>query len=258
MKIIEPSFEILQCPDGEECLAFLERCARTCYKSEDKIDPGREQCVRCKGQKYSREDNKTEIINQEWPIKITMVCPSCDGTGLGPLVSVPSSHKLIRHVLDRGHESVIEHMVVTVKFIVDRGFLAEITRHRIASFSVESTRFCNYANDKFGGEVTFIRPCFWPIGSGLMNEWEEDMAYAERRYLSKIAKGAKPEEARSVLPLSLKTEIVMTTNLRELRSVVFEQRAVNPYAHPQMRQVMKPFLEELRTRIPVIFEDVGA
>lgn len=244
MRIIEPSFEIIQCPDGEECLAFLEKCARTCYKSEGKIDEGFGTCGDCDGSGWVEVD-----------IHRNSRCPACQGTGKSDIrISEPSSHKLIRRIVKSGHESVIEHMVISVRFIFDRGVSHEMVRHRIASFSQESTRYCNYSDDRFGNELTFIRPCFWPVGSELYNEWVEDMEYAERRYLSKIEKGAKPEEARSILPNSLKTEIVVTANLREWRSVIFTQRSSNPKAHVQMRQVMQPLHGELCRRIPVIFD----
>jgi len=259
MKIIEPSYEILQCPDGEQCLAFLERCARTCYKSESRIDSGKEQCITCGGKAgILRQDGKTEILVREQPILITRVCPACDGTGLGPLTHEPSSHKLIRHVLDRGHESVIEHMVVTVKFIVDRGVSHELVRHRLASFSQESTRYVRYtAGGEEGQELTFILPCFgWVEGSTLDRDWRFMMAQAEFTYLRMLGAGAKPEEARSILPNSLKTEIVCTANLREWRHIL--KLRTSPKAHPQIRQVMIPLLAELKSKVPVIFDDLGA
>ena len=240
MKIIEPSYEILQCPDGEQCLAFLERCARTCYKSEDKIDPG-QVCDACEG-KPAWKDEAGQWIS----------CIACQGAGW---LKEPSSHKLIRHVLERGHESVIEHMSITVKFIIDRGVSHELVRHRLCAFSQESTRYCNYGGD--GKELTFIEPCFWPYNAPdnrLRLVWERAMAEAEGNYLELLRLGAKPEEARSVLPNSLKTEIVTTANLRQWRTM-FRLRC-SSRAHVQMRQVMQPLLRELRVRIPILFDDI--
>lgn len=241
MKIIEPSYEILQCPDGEQCLAFLERCARTCYKSEDKIDDGKERCEACDG---------TGEIDQGLPT--WTACSWCSGSGRSTQKREPSSYKLIRHVLKRGHESVIEHMVITVKFVVDRGVSHELVRHRLCAFSQESTRYCNYGGD--GKELTFIKPCFWERRTPQFDDWYGAMQDAEDYYISLLRCGAKPEEARSVLPNSLKTEIITTANLREWRHIL--KLRTSPKAHPQMRQVMQPLLEELRKRIPIIFEEL--
>jgi thymidylate synthase (FAD) len=254
MKIIEPSYQILQCPDGEECLAFLERCARTCYKSEDKIDSGYDACSICKGdgEGYSVSDDDENPID----------CKKCKGTGFDPQRKrEPSSHRLIRHVLDRGHESVIEHMVVTVKFVVDRGVSHELVRHRLCAFSQESTRYVRYSDDGTeGNELTFIKPYFWADNAAAtlkkMVLWKEAMTTAEMVYLQLLQEGAKPEEARSVLPNSLKTEIVTTANLREWRHIL--KLRTSPKAHPQMRQVMTPLLAELKSKVPIIFEGVGA
>jgi thymidylate synthase (FAD) len=129
----------------------------------------------------------------------------------------------------------------------------------MASFAQESTRYCNYSGDKFGNELTFIRPSFWSDKSPHDGHfykyylWNTAMYNAEQSYLSLIKDGAKPEEARSVLPNSLKTEIVVTANYREWRHI-FALRT-SPKAHPQIREVMIPLMYELRERIPVVFEN---
>ena len=128
-----------------------------------------------------------------------------------------SAEKFIGMILKSGHESVLEHEKLTVKFICDRGVTHEIVRHRIASYSQESTRYCNYSKDKFGNELTFIRPCFWADDSDEYAVWKQAMEDIEKTYVKLISLGAKPEEARSILPNSLKTEIVCTMNLREWR-----------------------------------------
>lgn len=152
------------------------------------------------------------------------------------------------------HESVIEHVSVTVRFIVDRGVSHELVRHRLASYSQESTRYCNYGSDKFGDEITVIQPPFFIGASPTYALWYQTCLIAERAYLSLLQMGAKPEEARSVLPNSLKTEIVMTANLREWRHV-FKMRT-SPRAHPQMREVMVPLLELMALELPEVFDDI--
>ena len=160
--------------------------------------------------------------------------------------------QFIRGIIERGHESVLEHEKVTVKFVVDRGVSHEIVRHRIASFSQESTRYCRY-----GDEITVIRP-FWVDKSDYERgngTWWHDACYvAEMRYLSLLEDGWTPQQARSVLPNSLKTEVVMTANLREWRHF-FRLRASRA-AHPQMRQVAIPLLLYLRERLHPAFNDI--
>lgn len=128
-----------------------------------------------------------------------------------------SANSFVQRIIKRGHESVIEHEKITVKIICDRGVSHEIVRHRIASYSQESTRYCNYTDDKFGKELTFIRPCFWEQNSKKYNIWYKQMESVEKNYFSLIDLGSTPEQARSILPNSLKTEIVITMNLREWR-----------------------------------------
>lgn len=163
--------------------------------------------------------------------------------------------KFARAILDGHHESVIEHGGMTVRFIVDRGVSHELVRHRIASFSQESTRYCNYSKGKFDGELSFVRPFFWADDSVAFGGWAHACSYCEYMYLLLLENGAKPQEARSVLPNSLATTIVVTANYREWRTI-FRLRTAKD-AHPQMRQVMQPLLAEARRRVPVVFDDVG-
>lgn len=173
-------------------------------------------------------------------------------------ISDGSAEKFIANIIKRGHESVIEHEKITVRFICDRGVTHEMVRHRIASYSQESTRYCNYANDKFGNELTFIKPCFWDEsteeGKAKMELWKKSMENIENEYNQLIALGAKPEEARSILPNSLKTEIVVTMNLRAWRN--FFKLRTAPAAHPQIRQIASALLDELKVELPVIFGDL--
>ncbi|GHU46081.1 thymidylate synthase [Clostridia bacterium] len=162
--------------------------------------------------------------------------------------------RFVRMIIKNGHESVLEHEKVSVRIICDRGVTHEIVRHRLGSYSQESTRYCNYTHDKFGSEITCITPTFWKDKAELMGAWRNAMEQAEQVYNDMISQGATPEQARSVLPNSLKTEIVVTYNLREWRH--FLKLRTAKAAHPQMREVALLCLESLRSKIPVIFEDI--
>ena len=163
-----------------------------------------------------------------------------------------SAEKFIRNLIKRGHESVLEHFSATFKIICDRGVMAELTRHRLASFTIESTRFNDYSKS----ELTFIKPCFFTEDGLIMTNWRLGMAAAEKNYFQQRKRGATPEQARTILPNSLKTEIIMTCNLREWRHILKLRTA--KHAHPQMRQVAEMILDVLKEKLPVIFEDIGA
>ena len=229
MQIIKPSYEIMTPINGVEILKFLEKVGRTCYKSEEKIT----------------EDSYIPFITK---------------------------------LVERKHEAMLEHFSLTIKFICDRGVSHELVRHRIASFAQESTRYCNYGSEKKG--LTFIQPCWFDMdltGNYDVNwkpdecgefwdphqlfpqadndaeiiQWLALMAAAENAY-NKLSEATwTPEEARSILPNSLKTEIVITTNLREWMHII-DLRAA-PTAHPQMRELMIPLLVDLYTNIPILF-----
>lgn len=165
-----------------------------------------------------------------------------------------SAEEFIRNVIKRGHEAVIEHGVLTVKFICDRGVTHEIVRHRLASYCQESTRYCNYSATKFGSEITVIQPLYLEPGSKAWSIWELAMKEAEAAYFGLLNEGLYPQEARAVLPNSLKTEIVMTANLREWRH--FCKLRASKAAHPQMREVAGILFNILKTKYPVFFEDI--
>jgi len=168
-----------------------------------------------------------------------------------------SSKRFVRSLIERGHESVLEHVNITVRFICDRGVSHEIVRHRMASYSQESTRFCNYSQDKFNNELNIIEPCFWKNSHEHVEKvsvWIETMTFIEQQYMKLIELGAKPEEARSILPNGLKTELVMTANLREWRH--FFKLRTSKAAHPQMREITIPLLEDFKRLIPIIFDDI--
>ena len=163
MKIINAGYEILTPVDGIKELQLIEKAARVCYKSEDKIT----------------EDGE-------------------------------SAKKIIAMLISKGHEAMLEHSMLTVKFIVDRGVSHELVRHRIASWAQESTRYCNYGKT---GEITFIKPLFFEDDGQAYTDWEEVMENVERIYLDLIEQGRAPQEARSILPNSTKTEVIMTACL---------------------------------------------
>lgn len=214
MLLVKPSTKILHI--NTDALQVIEQAGRTCYKSEDKI-------------------------------------------------TADSAPKFAAMVLKRGHESVIEHATATVRFVCDRGVSHEIVRHRLASYSQESTRYCDYQ----GGHVTFVIPPWTDIHPGEYENcvlrrdvfpvstdrvWMYAMLNAERDYKDCRDQGWRPEQARSVLPNSLKTEVVMTANLREWRH--FFRLRTSAAAHPQMREVAIPLLSDMAARIPVIFDDL--
>ena len=164
-----------------------------------------------------------------------------------------SAEKFVAGIIQRGHEAVLEHASVTVKFICDRGVSHEIVRHRLASFCQESTRYCNYSSDKFGSEITVIRPCFTDENEMGFNRWKSICEAAERSYFMLLDFGWSPQEARAVLPNSLKTEVVMTANLREWRH--FLKLRTDNAAHPQMREMARPLLCTMQELVPVVVDN---
>jgi thymidylate synthase (FAD) len=168
-------------------------------------------------------------------------------------ITIESAPIFVASILKRKHESVIEHASATVRFVCDRGVSHEIVRHRLASYSQESTRYCDY---HYQGQVAFVIPPWCMDGSHSLRMWSEAMQSAENYYKYLRSCGWKPEQARAVLPNSLKTEVVMTANLREWRH--FFRLRTAPAAHPQMREVAVPLLKDLQQRIPVVFDDLSS
>lgn len=221
MKSLKAGYEILTpiSENGLRELQHIEKIGRVCYKSEGNIT----------------EDGE-------------------------------SAKKFVKMLINRGHEAMLEHSTLSVKFTVDRGVSHEIVRHRIASFAQESTRYVNYSLDKFGSEVNYI-----DIEEGIRLDnkmkdldaetiarivalWRDAMEGAEWYYMNMLELGATPQIARSVLPNSTKTELTVTANYREWRN--FFKLRTEKVAHPQMREVTIPLLEELKEKLPVIFEDI--
>lgn len=205
VKIVSPNIEVITPLDGDYILKHLERCARNCYKSEDKI-------------------------------------------------TADSAQKMIKKLIDLGHEAMIEHFSVTVKLTTDVGAYKDLTRHRHASFAIESTRFCNYSKGKYGNELTFMKPSNMEEGSDIYNIWYQAMADIEKHYLSMAAKGAAVDQLRMLLPHSTKADVFMTANLREWRHI-FKLRCV-PATHPSVREIMTMLLNEFRSQLPVLFDDI--
>ena len=217
MNKIKASYAIESEINGMELLKQIEKVGRTCYKSEGNIT----------------EDSAT---------------------------------KFVAGLISRGHEAMIEHNSISVRFICDRGVSHELVRHRVASFGQESTRYCNYSNDKFSNEINVIgilegikldtkmNKLSAAIISEIILEWSMAMEDAERHYLRMIGLGATAQIARDVLPNSLKTEIVVTMNLREWRHFFKLRTPIS--AHPQMRELTIPLLAEFKTLIPIVFDDI--
>ena len=217
MELVKPSIKFLNMTENP--LQALELAGRTCYKSEDKITDG-------------------------------------------------SAEKFVEMLLKRGHEAMIEHASASYKIVCDRGVTHEIVRHRLFSYAQESTRYCNYK-----GGVTFIIPPWTnipdvfeqkqegPISREDMilfenprtQSWAKSLLYCETAYLELLSQGWPAQQARSVLPNSLKTEIVVTGNLREWRHF-FKLRCAKA-AHPQMQEVANMVLADIQGRIPVIFDE---
>jgi thymidylate synthase (FAD) len=170
-------------------------------------------------------------------------------------ITKDSAEAFVQMLIDRGHEAMLEHAPnISVKFHVPRGLTHEYVRHRLASFGQESTRYCNYNKGKFGSQLTLI-----PMMDDLTKEqikrrkllWE----YIEKVYLAEIQEGIKPQQARDNLPICLKSDIVITTNVRHWREI-FRQRTPK-VAHPQMYYLMRKLLKDFRSRVNVLFDDVG-
>lgn len=161
-----------------------------------------------------------------------------------------SAERFVRMLIKRGHESVLEHASLSVRFTVDRGISHEIVRHRIASYSQESTRYCRY-----GDGIAVIQPPGIERGTNAYLNWYFGCQNAETAYRDMLSSGISPQIARSVLPTCVKTEIVMTANLREWRH--FLRLRMDKAAHPQMREVACKLYDQLAEMVPVVFEDLA-
>ena len=166
------------------------------------------------------------------------------------LITEDSAKKFIKKIIENRHETVIEHENISIKVITDRGVSHEIVRHRIASYIQESTRYCNYSKEKFGNEIVYIKPVDFELSCSDIELLEK----IEQHYLTRLEEGLTPQQARYFLPNGLKTEIVITMNLREWRHF-FKLRTAKA-AHPQMRAMAKNILNKLNGIVAIIFEDL--
>lgn len=227
MKIVDISAEFVHATPYP--LQVITDMGRICYQA----DP-REPCSFC-----------PSIVTEG-------LCKTCGGHGF----SLKDAEAFTRMLIRRGHFSVLEHVTVGIKLIVDRGITHEAVRHRLASFSQESTRFCNYLKESLGREIQVIEPP-WLNPGRAHDIWHKQMLSAEEAYMDLVAIGEPPEYARSVLPTCLKAEIGMTANVREWRHVIgMRYLGVAGRPHPQMKQAMALVLNRLMGWCPVLFEDV--
>jgi thymidylate synthase (FAD) len=236
MKIVEPSARLIWAtPIAEK---MIEAAGRTCYKSEPKVFA---DCKDCNG--IGTVPAHKDIHNDKFDIP-AHDCRNCYAR---------SSREFIQKILKNGHHSVLEHGSASIRIICDRGISHEIVRHRIASYSQESTRYCNYSSDKFGKELTFIKPS-QIVDQQAISGFNGACHNAEIAYFSMIENDkATPQVARSVLPNCLKTEIVMTTNFRSWRN--FLKLRLDKAAHPDMIVVAKMVCRELKKVAPTVFEE---
>ncbi len=250
MKIVQPSVILVH--HTHDPLRVIEKMGRICYQSSHKT----KVCSSCGGGGSITHD---EGSGSDLRI-VCEPCSTCDGSG----TDISSAITFIKMIMERGHESVIEHASAGFLIVTDRGVTHEIVRHRLASYSQESTRYCDYGADRFGGELSFILPPGLSdteedpfsgapmVGSGEL--WRAQCLDAESRYKQMRCYGLAPEIARSVLPNALKSEIGMTANFREWRH--FLRLRTSPKVHPQMRQIADMIRTELMKIAAPCFEDI--
>lgn len=169
-------------------------------------------------------------------------------------ITEESYKTLLKNCITRGHESVLEHEKVTIRMYCDLGVYKDLTRHKIASFSIESTRYCNYGKDKFDNELKIIKPCNIEEGTDIYANWKNACEAIEKNYMEMSKKGALPDQLRMILPHSIAAEVTMTANIREWKHIL-SLRASN-HTHPSIRQLMIPLLLYFKQIMPEIFEDV--
>lgn len=184
------------------------------------------------------------------------------------LIDEESYKRLLRNCLNRGHESILEHEKITVRMRCDIGVYKDLTRHRFGSFSIESTRYCNYSKDKFENNIKFIKPVFYTPGTieeyddpikkndCLKTQyWERCMKFIESDYMDMTnIVGAKPDELRMLLPHSTAAEVTMTANVREWRHILSLRCA--KMTHPAIRQLLIPLLLHFKQEMPELFDNI--
>lgn len=169
------------------------------------------------------------------------------------LITEDSYKKLLKNCINRGHESVLEHEKITIRMICDIGVYKDLTRHRFGSFSIESTRYCNYSKDKFDNEIKFIKPIYFDDGDK-SQWWVAAMTEIEKIYNEMAAIGCTPDEMRMILPHSTAAEVTMTANIREWRHIL--DLRTKQMTHPAIRQLLIPLLLYFKQEMPELFEKI--
>ncbi len=169
-------------------------------------------------------------------------------------ISDESYKTLLKNCISRGHESVLEHEKITIRMICDVGVYKDLTRHRIASFSIESTRYCNYGKDKFDNQIKFIKPVNMEEGTELYDIWYKACEEIEKNYIKMSNMGALPDQLRMILPHSTAAEVTMTANIREWKHI-FSLRCTK-HTHPAVSQLMIPLMLKFREEMPEIFDGI--
>ncbi len=169
-------------------------------------------------------------------------------------ITEESYKTLLKNCITRGHESILEHEKITIRMHCDVGVYKDLTRHRIASFSIESTRYCNYGKDKFDNQIRFIKPVNIEEGTELYDKWYKACESIEKYYLEMAEMGAMPDQLRMLLPHSTAAEVTMTANIREWKHIL--ELRCSKHAHPAIRQLLIPLLLKFKKEMPEIFESV--
>lgn len=183
--------------------------------------------------------------------KIEKACRTCyrsEGK-----ITEDSYKNLISNCITRGHESVLEHEKITVRIYSDIGSYKDLTRHRFASFSVESTRYCSYDKDKYGNEIAFMNPIYIE-NKEMYKIWEKTMQEIEKNYIKMKKLGATTDMCRELLPHSTAGEYTMTANIREWKHIL--SLRTTKHVHPSIRQVLIPLLKYFKEEMPEIFGNI--
>ena len=274
MKVINASVqEIKQAPGIIGIYHHIEKCGRTCYKSEDKITEDsamkffkglvnrKHYAMLEHGTVYFRFPFQANEEAQDAISKVMNSKYSFTKVGEDGNFYVTTNMRVLMEEVPNGVDSLIYDYALeepddnhirkyTAKFIISRGIANEFVRHRVFSFAQESTRYCNYSKDKFGGELTFIRP-EWLNGEGIdnwvKNVWLNAMARSEKDYLYLVKLGVKPQNARGVLPLDLKTELVVTGTLDQWEDFFdLRMREITGPAHPDAKAIATEWYNTIR------------
>ena len=195
-------------------------------------------------------------VEQYDPVKIMRnlerACRTCYRSE--GLITEDSYKKLLKNCINRGHESILEHEKITVRMVCDIGVYKDLTRHRFGSFSIESTRYCNYGKDKFENEIKFIKPCNIDENSDLFTEWFRTIDFMEQEYIRMSRMGATPDQMRMILPHSTAAEVTMTANIREWRHIL--DLRTKKMTHPSIRQLLIPLLLKFKYTMPELFDEI--